>query len=156
MSAPGPGPLVVLPDILEQARVFFEDRGVVGCEGTALIAGVPGEAADLLVVPDQQARPVPRASVTVTPQGDLDLLVALSDEQRYFARIHSHPGLAFHSTTDDANPVLTHEGAVSIVVPFFGLGLRAGLAACSVYVLTAGRWTELPPGPGRDAVVAVP
>ena len=156
MSAPGTGPLVVLPDVLEQARVFFEDRGVIGCEGTALIAGVPGEPADRLVVPDQRATPVPRASVTVTPQGDLDLLVALSDEQRYFARVHSHPGLAFHSATDDANPVLTHEGAVSIVVPFFGLGLRTGLAACAVYVLSGGRWTELPPGPDRDAVVAVP
>lgn len=155
MSAPGTGPLVVLPDVLEQARVFFEDRGVIGCEGTALIAGVPGEPADRLVVPDQRATPVPRASVTVTPRGDLDLLVALSDEQRYLARIHSHPGLAFHSPTEDANPVLTHEGAVSIVVPFFGLGLRTALAACAVHVLTAGRWTELPPGAERDAVVAV-
>ncbi len=149
------GPLVVLPEVLEQARVVFEGRGVLGCEGTALIAGVPGVPADRLVVPDQQVTPVPRASVTVTAQGDVDMVVALDSSERYVARIHSHPGLAFHSPTDDTNPVLTQEGAVSIVVPFFGLGLRAGLGACAVYVLSDGRWTALPPGPARDAVVVV-
>ena len=148
-------PLAVLPRVLDEAREFFENAGVLGCEGTALIAGVPGDPADLLVIPDQRATPVPGASVTVTSQGDMDLLLALRAEQRYVARIHSHPGLAFHSATDDRNPVLTHEGAVSIVVPFFGLGLRAGLAACAVFVLRSGVWTELPPGSARDAVVVV-
>ncbi len=151
----GARPLVVLPDVLEPARVFFEDCGVRGCEGTALIAGPVGAAADRLIVPDQRATPVPRASVTVTPQGDLDLVLALSGAERYYARIHSHPGLAFHSETDDRNPVLTHEGAVSIVAPFFGLGLRSGLDACAVYVLCGGVWTALPPGAERDDVVVV-
>src|SRR5271165_7512417 len=57
---------------------------------------------------------------------------------RYLARVHNHPVAAFHSRTDDANPALSHEGAISIVVPYFGLGLRRGLAACAVYRLTAG------------------
>src|SRR6266567_1599435 len=64
--------------------------------------------------------------------------------------VHSHPAAAFHSPTDDANPALSHEGAVSVVVPYFGLGLRRGLAACAVYRLSAGRWRPLPAGADRD------
>jgi hypothetical protein len=59
------------------------------------------------------------------------------------SRIHSHPGLAFHSETDDRNPALTFDGAFSIVVPYFGLGLRHGLDSCAVYRLEAGRWNHL-------------
>lgn len=140
--------LVVMRSVLSEARALFEDRGSEGCEGTALIGGKSGAdgtlLGDVLVIPDQVATPAPYASVTVTSAGDLELLTALAPDQRYLARIHSHPGLAFHSKTDDANPALTHQGAISIVVPFFGLGLRRGLDACSVYVRQGRAWRELP------------
>jgi hypothetical protein len=141
--------------VLEEARDFFEDRGAEGCEGTALIAGVPGTAADRLIIPSQVATPAPRASVTITPEGELQLAAALSDDERYIARIHSHPGLAFHSAADDSNPVLTHEGALSIVVPWLGLGLRRGLNACAVYEHRRGRWISYPASLGRSKLVAV-
>lgn len=35
------------------------------------------------------------------------------------AQIHSHPGEAYHSETDDAFPIVTKDGSVSIVVPDF-------------------------------------
>ena len=76
----------------------------------------------------------------VTEKGKLDLAVGLGSNKQYVARIHSHPVEAFHSATDDANPALTHDGALSIVVPFFGLGLRHGLDSCAVYRLLGGRW----------------
>jgi hypothetical protein len=141
--------------VLDAARDFFESRGAEGCEGTALIAGIPGELATRLIIPDQIAVPAPRASVTITAKGDLQLAVALADTERYIARIHSHPGLAFHSETDNDNPVLTHEGALSIVAPWFGLGLRRGLGACALYEHHNGIWTALLAGPERDAVLAV-
>lgn len=34
-------------------------------------------------------------------------------------QIHSHPGRAYHSTTDDAFPIVTVIGGLSIVVPNF-------------------------------------
>ena len=34
-------------------------------------------------------------------------------------RVHSHPGDAYHSSTDDTNRLLSHRGAISIVVPDF-------------------------------------
>jgi hypothetical protein len=142
--------LVLTSTVLNEARSFFESCGSQGREGTALIAGSRHEASraygDTLIIPDQVATPVPRASVTVTPVGDLQVATVLRADQRYLARIHSHPGLAFHSPTDDVNPALTHQGAVSIVVPFFGLGLRRGLDACAIYVLEGREWREIPVG----------
>lgn len=133
--------------VLEHARAFFEGRGSYGLEGTAMISGpVPR-----LVIPDQIARRTPLGvSVELTERGQWDLATALAGDDTYAARIHSHPGEAFHSPTDDRNPVITFEGALSIVVPYFGLGLRHGLAACAVLRLTAGTWRDLPPGPDRD------
>lgn len=147
--------LMIAASVLDEARVSFESCGANGCEGTALIAGLPGLTAARLVVPEQDARPLPYASVTVTPAGELQLAAALDVDERFVARIHSHPGLAFHSETDNENPILTHQGAVSIVVPFFGLGLRRGLDACAVLVRRGVGWLDLPPGPVRDAVVQV-
>ena len=141
--------------VLEDARTYFEDQGAVGYEGTAMIAAAIDGAADRLVIPDQIATPAPRCSVEVTARGKLELAAALSADERFVARIHSHPAGAFHSPTDDANPVLTFEGALSIVVPYFGLGLRRGLDACAVYRLAYLRWTPVPPGLGRGRVVRV-
>jgi hypothetical protein len=146
--------LAVLSTILDEARCFFEDRGAVGCEGTAMIAARDG-VATRLVVPDQAATPAPFCTVEVTLAGKLELAAALADAERYVARIHSHPGLAFHSQTDDANPAITHEGALSVVVPFFGLSLRRGLDACAVLVRRDGRWVDLPAGEVGDRIVVL-
>lgn len=133
---------------LEDARALFEDRGTSGYEGTAMVASDGTQTR--LVIPDQEATPVPYCTVTVTTAGKLGLAAALTPEERYVARIHSHPGLAFHSPTDDTNPAITHEGALSIVVPYFGLGLRHGLDACAVLIRRAGVWVDLPAGSARD------
>jgi len=144
--------LVISSAILEQARSFFEERGSLGCEGTAMIAGVEGVATQL-VIPDQSAHPIPQCWVEVTREGKSELAAALGPKEMYVSRIHSHPGLAFHSPADDANPAITYPGALSIVVPFFGLGLRHGLDPCAVLVRRDGRWIEVPCGPERNALV---
>lgn len=133
--------------VLEAAQLFFENRGSYGLEGTAMIAGPEPR----LVVPDQHARRTAQGvSVELTEQGRWELATALGQNETYLARIHSHPDEAFHSPADDRNPVITFEGAISIVVPYFGLGLRHGLPACAVLRLTGGVWTDLPAGPARD------
>lgn len=145
---------IIGEDTITQSREFFEACGAQGCEGTAMIASSDGENSRL-VIPDQRATPAPYCTVTVTDSGKLQLVAALEADERYVARIHSHPCAAFHSETDDQNPALTFEGALSIVVPFFGLGLREGLGRCAVYYRRGNRWVELPPGPVRDRVVVV-
>lgn len=139
-------PLYLDTVLLKQAQAFLEDRGSSGLEGTAMITG----PASRLVIPDQLARRTPYGiSVELTTQGQWDLATALAPDETYVARIHSHPGDAFHSSTDDRNPVITFDGAISIVVPYFGLGLRHGLVACAVLRLTKGIWRDLPPGAER-------
>jgi len=138
---------------LDHAHRFFAERGSFGREGTAMIAS-DGETTHL-VIPAQHATPVPYCTVEVTHDGKLQLVAELNEGEIYVARIHSHPGLAFHSPTDNANPALTFNGALSIVVPYFGLGLRQGLDACAVLQRRARRWVDLPPGPARDEEVVV-
>lgn len=147
--------MTVIIDIqtLDQARVFFEDCGTLGCEGTAMIASDGHETR--LVIPHQEATPVPYCTVSVTTEGKLALLGALRDGETFVSRIHSHPALAFHSPTDNSNPAVTFEGALSIVIPYFGLGLRHGLDACAVLQRRSGHWIDLPPGTARDGEVAV-
>ena len=138
--------------LFEQAREFFEDRGSHGLEGTAMIAGPTPR----LVIPDHFARRTTYGvSVELTTQGQWELAAALGSDETYVARIHSHPGEAFHSSTDDRNPVITFDGAISIVVPYFGLGLRHGLGPCAVLRLTDGTWQDMPPGPDRNRWITV-
>ena len=133
---------------LEDARVHFEDCGTRGLEGTAMLAGRPEVGITRCFVPDQIGRRTRfGVSVEVTEQGKLQLAGALRKHERWMARIHSHPGEAFHSDTDDDNPGLTAEGALSIVVPFFGLGLSRGLEACAIYVYRNGQWISVSDDP---------
>lgn len=141
--------------VLLQAEKFLTDRGAVGTEGTGLVAFRLSPDGDWraidFVAPDQRAQRVGLGCwVEVTDYGKRELAVRLARGSRYLARVHSHPGEAFHSPTDDANPALTHEGSVSIVVPYFGLGLRRGLDACAIFRLANGQWTPLPAGPVRE------
>jgi hypothetical protein len=135
--------LVVVRPVLEVARVFFEERGRRGLEGTAMLAG-PDRAITRCVVPHQIGRrSTAGVSVEVTLRGKLALAAALAPGETYHARIHSHPHEAFHSITDDENPGLTADRALSIVVPDFGRGLRDGLTACAVYERRDARWVRL-------------
>jgi hypothetical protein len=38
------------------------------------------------------------------------------------AQVHTHPGEAFHSATDDKWPIVSQEGFMSIVIPDFATG----------------------------------
>jgi hypothetical protein len=149
-TPPAAGALLALTSkVLQDARTFFEDRGTFGLEGTAMIKKGTGLE---LVVPRQNAHrdTYGHVKVEVPREGQMDLALALGPDDLYVARIHSHPGDAFHSAADDANPVISFEGGISIVVPFFGLGLRRGLDACAVYLFHDGYWVELNAGPDRD------
>ena len=57
-------------------------------------------------------------------------------------QVHSHPREAYHSDTDDAYPIATLEGSLSIVLPFFG---RDGWESreIAVYCLGQDGWGEL-------------
>jgi hypothetical protein len=59
------------------------------------------------------------------------------------AQIHSHPAEAYHSDTDDAFPIATAAGSLSLVIPDFAARPFA-LPECAVYRLSAtGVWEKL-------------
>lgn len=133
---------------LEEAGRFFESAGAFGREGTGMLGGrIDGTDSRIerFFAPDQRAGEYPTCWVEVTRLGKQQLALALDADERWLARIHSHPAQAFHSSTDDANPGLTADGVLSIVVPFFGLGLRGGLESCAMFQLRGGRWMATSP-----------
>jgi hypothetical protein len=63
-------------------------------------------------------------------------------------QIHSHPTRAYHSDTDDAYPIVTQIGGLSIVLPDFGARGLTGPGVASYRLATSG-WRRL-----RDRPVA--
>lgn len=59
-------------------------------------------------------------------------------------QVHSHPTDAYHSDTDDTYPIATTVGALSIVVPEFGMR-GVGGDGVAVYRFDARRWNRLGP-----------
>jgi hypothetical protein len=155
MSRPEP-PTPLAASALETARTFFEQQGSFGFEGTAMLAGTPSAGITRCVIPDQRPYRSGRGvGVEVTDKGKLELAAALALDERWLARIHSHPDEAFHSPVDDTNPALTANGSLSLVVPFFGLGLRRGLEPCAVHVYSGGDWLPIAPPEVGDYLVVV-
>lgn len=135
--------------VLDESRSFLRHRGAQGFEGTALWAGYAGDGIspvqiERLIVPEQVATTTELgAAVDLTERAHLTLPDLLHHGERFFARIHSHPGRAYHSEKDDANEVISHQGAISIVVPYFARDPIA-LERCAIYRLEHGRgWLPL-------------
>jgi hypothetical protein len=60
-------------------------------------------------------------------------------------QVHTHPGRAFHSPTDDDFPIVRTEGFLSLVIPRFAQG-KVGLAeAFLTEVQSDGEWKQVDP-----------
>ena len=70
-----------------------------------------------------------------------DYWFRLAREQRAVrAQVHTHPGAAFHSDTDDHWPLISQPGFISIVIPDFARG-PVSLEGAWIGVLGGdGRW----------------
>ncbi len=55
-------------------------------------------------------------------------------------QVHTHPGGAFHSSTDDSWPVIHTSGFLSLVIPNFGLGEIGFKGAYLAEIGPDGRW----------------
>ena len=58
------------------------------------------------------------------------------------AQVHSHPTTAYHSPTDDAYPIATQEGSLSVVLPHFGRD-GWGSPGIAAYRLVSGSWRKV-------------
>lgn len=59
-------------------------------------------------------------------------------------QVHTHPGAAYHSATDDAFPILAVPGFLSLVIPRFALGPTGFENAFLARFDEDGRWREVP------------
>jgi hypothetical protein len=58
-------------------------------------------------------------------------------------QVHTHPGEAFHSPTDDAFPIIHTTGFLSLVIPNFALGPIGFADAFLTEIQEDGRWREV-------------
>lgn len=81
-------------------------------------------------------------------------------ETRYFiaAQVHSHPYEAFHSHVDDEWAIVRHEGALSLVLPYFALRTseETFVEDTAVFRLSSeNKWIEVPPNNVSDHYLVI-
>lgn len=134
--------------LAQEAHAHLQRVGQQGLEGFALWAGVRNGSTFVVrhtIIPEQIGmRAAVGVSVTVHAQELHRLNVWLYERQlSLIAQLHSHPGAAYHSDTDDAFPIATTVGCVSLVIPDFARE-PFSLDRCASYRLLPRRgWVSL-------------
>jgi hypothetical protein len=132
-------------DVVAATWRVLTQFGEMGCEGLALWLGdVRDSVAHVsdVLVPEQ----VPIREEDGVGYFVLGETLARLNRELYARRmhllsqVHSHPGEAYHSTTDDRYAIVTEEGGFSVVVPWFGR--RRPFEECAIYRLEHGRWID--------------
>ena len=133
---------------VEDVAAHLCDMGRQGVEGVAFWAGRRATGGfDVLatIIPTQTGL---RSDSGVAVRVDGDELFRMNvwlhqNQLQLVAQIHSHPGAAYHSDTDDDYAIMTTVGGLSIVVPNFGRD-AIRLEECAVYRLDARQgWVDL-------------
>lgn len=101
------------------------------------------------VVDAYRPEQVARADMFQIPRASMNTLYAELRQRRLMvaAQVHSHPLEAFHSRADDAWAIIRHEGALSLVVPYFASKTTTVnfLSQTKVFHFSGdARWTEVP------------
>ncbi len=140
--------LVVPRSVIQEGHHFLRIAGRAGREGLVLWIGRRDGATFIvteLVIPEQQGiRTNDGVCVIIEGKALARLNADLYRRQlQLIAQIHSHPGAAYHSSTDDEYAIATKVGCLSLVVPDFA-SHPFSLAECAVFRLsTAGQWVRL-------------
>lgn len=137
-------PLVVM----QEGHEILRAAGRAGLEGMILWAGTQvGEQFRVteLIVPRQRGLRTADGLCVVVDGDELHRLNVYLFESnlQLIAQIHSHPGMAYHSSTDDEFAVATTAGCFSLVVPDFAVR-EFNLEDTAVYRLSeSGKWLEV-------------
>jgi len=138
---------VIPSSILRETIGFLQEVGAKGFEGFVLWTG---ELLDKhrfrfsrAIVPEQRAM-MTESGLLVTVEGKALFDVnksAHAHGEILAAQVHSHPTDAYHSSTDDEFPLVTLMGALSVVVPNFGVNALRDMDLWAWYRLSKrGKW----------------
>ncbi|WP_071074436.1 Mov34/MPN/PAD-1 family protein [Mesorhizobium sp. LCM 4577] len=140
---------VALPQLcVSKIQAHLRAVGQQGYEGMALWAGVQRERhfeVTEAIIPQQRHIRTSDGVCVIVPAEELHRLNVLLYKRnlKLLAQVHSHPGRAYHSTTDDAYAVATTVGCLSLVVPNFARE-AFDLTRVAAYRLDSeANWAEL-------------
>ena len=140
---------VVPADLCDACDRKLREAGANGDERFVLWSGVIRDQRLLIRTMHVPRQTSYRLSEGLCVRVDADELHRLNvwlyeHEERLAIQVHSHPTEAFHSETDDAYPMVTTLGGLSLVVPDFA---RYGVCGpdTALYRLSSSEWQELSP-----------
>lgn len=131
--------------ILFETQAHLKTHGRVGHEGMVLWTGIKseGEAFVKTCIHPVQKGTAASFDIPLDEAQRINILLSKSNEV-LIAQVHSHPGVAFHSSRDDAMPITFTVGFFSLVVPNFCNKDLEDLSGLSVWEYTGeGNWQEI-------------
>lgn len=134
--------------VADEVQQWLRLAGQQSCEGVGFWAGTQeDETFDVRAayIPRQLAGRSDDGVMVMIPGDELFRMNVWLHQQRLtlIAQVHSHPGRAYHSETDDDFAVMSRVGGLSIVVPDYARR-PFSLAFAAVYRLREmGRWVPL-------------
>lgn len=110
----------ISPILVEQTLNILRDSGSRNSEGIVLWLGRNEAGGAKIIecyVPEHQAD----YDYFHIPPRAMSALLDYLGRKDYFvvSQVHSHPKKAFHSLVDDKWAIIRHEGALSLVLPYF-------------------------------------
>lgn len=140
-------PLFVASSVVGQTLAALRKAGHYDLECVVLWLGQGhGDRISVaeLYLPEQEAE---CDFFRIPPHSISALLAHLGSSNTFVAaQVHSHPREAFHSSADDRWAVVRHEGALSLVVPYFASDTTVAnfTSHVAMFELAAGnRWKEV-------------
>jgi hypothetical protein len=115
--------MLVCPSaIINETLAHLQAGGVQNCETTVLWLGRRSGDDEAIVEAFRPQQIVDSDFFRIPAEGMRSLIAHLRGKRLHIlAQVHSHPELAFHSRADDEWAIVRHQGAVSLVIPRFGL-----------------------------------
>ena len=135
-------------NVVEETLVHLREAGLRNCECVVLWLG---QRRDTEVIVKQAYLPIQivREDMFHIPSEGMAALHSHLRANRWMvaAQVHSHPDEAFHSRADDRWAIIRHEGALSLVVPYFASTTTASALFESAKIFRFSddkRWIEVP------------
>ena len=134
--------------VAQEGYEFMRSAGRMRLEGMVLWVGRQEDRTfrvTELIIPRQRGLNTQDGLCAVVDGNELHRLnmYLYQNSLELVAQVHTHPGRAYHSVTDDQYAIATTIGSFSIVVPNFA-SVDYALAECAVYRLDAyGSWLEV-------------